>query len=81
MANIPGVMGDLADLKRLAHLLTDEGRLREMENGSADAAHSYLDAIRFGNEMSRGGFIINRLVGVACEAIGGGPLGEVGAGP
>ena len=30
--------------------------------------------MRFGNEMSRSGFIINRLVGVACEAIGASPL-------
>lgn len=74
MANVPGMMSDLARLKSLARLLTDEGQLAEMENRYADAAHSYLDAIRFGNEMSRGGFIINRLVGVACEAIGGSPL-------
>ena len=77
MANVPGMMGDLARLKSLARLLTDEGQLAEMENRYADAAHSYLDAIRFGNEMSRGGFIINRLVGVACEAIGGSPLAKL----
>jgi hypothetical protein len=44
--------------------------MREMENQPAEAARSYVDAIRFGNEMSRGGFIITRLVGIACEAIG-----------
>jgi hypothetical protein len=48
-----------------------------MQNRNADAAHSYLDAIRFGNEMSRGGFLINRLVGVSCEAIGGSPLAKL----
>jgi hypothetical protein len=44
--------------------------LAEMENRPADAALSYADAIHFGNGISRGGFIINRLMGIACEAIG-----------
>jgi hypothetical protein len=67
----------LADMKKLAQLLAAEGRLREMDNQPADAAHSYADAIRFGNEMSRGGFLITRLVGIACEAIGCGALARV----
>ena len=70
ITNVAGVLADLAQLKSLARLLAEEGRLSEMEGRYWDAAHSYLDAIRFGNEMSRGGFIIIRLVGVACEAIG-----------
>jgi hypothetical protein len=74
MTNISGLLGDLANLKSLARLLEEEGRLAQMENRYGDAAHSYVDGIRFGNEMSRGAFIINRLVGVACEAIGCGPL-------
>jgi hypothetical protein len=77
ITNLSGLLPDLAHLKSLARLLEDEGRLAEMENRYADAAHSYLDAIRLGNEMSRGGFIINRLVGVACEAIGCGPLSKL----
>jgi hypothetical protein len=77
MANVPGMMSDLAQLKSLARLLVDEGQLAEMEGRYGDAARSYLDAIRFGNEMSRGGFIINRLVGIACEAIGDGPLSKL----
>jgi len=74
MANVPGMLSQLADEKRLAQLLAAEGRLAEMDNRAADAARSYVDAIRFGNEISRGGFIIVRLVGVACEAIGQQPL-------
>ena len=77
MTNISGVLGDLAHLKSLVRLLSEEGRLAEMETRYADAAHSYLDAIRFGNEISRGGFIIHRLVGIACEAIGDTPLGKL----
>ena len=77
MTNVPGLGTDLARLKVLAHLLTDEGQLAEIENRYADAAQSYLDTIRLGNEMSRGGFIINRLVGLACEAIGDTPLSKI----
>jgi hypothetical protein len=77
MTNIAGVLGDLANLKSLVRLLSEEGRLAEMEARYEDAAHSYLDAIRFGNEMSRGGFIIHRLVGIASEAIGYTPLSKL----
>ena len=77
MTNVAGLLGDLAAMKRLAQLLAAEGRLRERDSRLADAARSYLDAIRFGNEMSRGGFIINRLVGIACEAIGDTPLSKL----
>ena len=64
------MMSDLPKLKSLSFLLTAEGRLTEMENRFADAARCYTDTIRFGDEMSRGGFLINRLVGVGCEARG-----------
>jgi len=77
MTNISGLLGDLANFKSLALLLEEEGRLAEMEIRYGDAAHSYLDAIRFGNEISRGAFIINRLVGIACEALGGSRLASL----
>jgi hypothetical protein len=67
----------LGGMKRLAQLLAAEGRLREMENQPASAAQSYVDAIRFGNEISRGGFIITRLVGIACESFGYVPLAKL----
>lgn len=56
--------------RRLALLLAGEGRLAELENRPADAAHSYVDIIDLGNATSRGGFLIHRLVGIAYEAIG-----------
>lgn len=61
--------------KRLAQLLVAEGRLAELEDRPVAAARSYLDAVRLGQEISRGGFVINRLVGIACSAIGMSPLG------
>jgi hypothetical protein len=77
MTNIPGMLSDLVAMTRLVQLLAAEGRLRELDNRPADAAQSYVDAIRFGKEMSRGGFIVNRLVGIACEAHGDTPLSKL----
>jgi hypothetical protein len=77
LTNDMGMISQLSGMKRLAQLLTAEGRLREMENRPAEAAGSYTDAIRFGNEMSRGGFLITRLLGVACESIGCNALAKV----
>ena len=77
MTNTAGMLNDLSGMKRLVQLLAAEGRLREMDNQPTEAARSYLDAIRFGNEISRGGFLINRLVGIACEAIGRSPLAKL----
>ena len=77
LTNAAGMLSQLAGMKRLVRLVAAEGRLREMEDRPAEAARSYVDAIRFGNEMSRGGFLITRLVGIACEAIGYAPLARV----
>ena len=77
LTNDAGMMNQLARMKPLVQLLAAEGRLREMENQPADAARSYVDAIRFGNEISRGGFLITRLVGIACETIGYTPLAKL----
>jgi hypothetical protein len=77
LTNDTGMMNRLAEMKRLVQLLATEGRLREIENRPSDAARSYTDAIRFGNEMSRGGFLITRLVGIACESIGCHALAKV----
>ncbi len=70
LTNGAGWVTQLGDMKGLVQLLAAEGRLREIDNRPADAARSYTDAIRFGNEMSRGGVLITRLVGIACESIG-----------
>lgn len=61
---------EIMTIKSLSPALLNEGLLAEMENRSADAARSYLDAIRLGNQMSHGGFIFSRLTGIAGERIG-----------
>ncbi len=77
ITNFDATMGEIAPLKRLAQLLAAEGRLAEMENRPGDAARSYAEAICLGNETSRGGLLIHRLVGVAMEAIGGNRLARL----
>lgn len=69
MTNFSNRINDLAQMKMLAQFLGNDGRLAELEGRTNDALRSYVDGISFGNEVSRGGFIIHRLVGVACEAI------------
>jgi hypothetical protein len=63
-------VSDLVSIRRLAQAFATEGRLAEIENRPNDAAKSYLDAIHFGNESSRGGVLIDQMVGTAVEAIG-----------
>ena len=74
VTNFSSTIGDLGNLKHLAQLLRAQGRLAEMENKPEEAARAYVTGLRFGNEICRGGFLINRLVGIACEAIAGSPL-------
>jgi hypothetical protein len=60
----------LTGLRTLYGLLAAEGKLAEQEGRTTDAAQSYLDAIRFGQEFSRGGLVLERLVDMACEELG-----------
>jgi hypothetical protein len=77
ITNASAMLDDLAKLKSVARLLVAQGRLAELEDRSADAIRIYLEAIRYGNEISRGGFVIHRLVGVACQTIGSSPLSRL----
>ncbi len=60
----------LMSFKSCAFLLCAEGRLSELDGRTNDAAKIYLDTVRFGQASSRGGVMIDRLVGIACETIG-----------
>ncbi len=53
--------------KQLGQLICARGRLAELEGRTNDAAGIYLDGVRFGQSCSRGGVLISRLVGIACE--------------
>jgi hypothetical protein len=58
-------LDDLASLKMLGLAFVAEGRLAELQNRPNDAVHSYLDVIRLGDDSSRGGALIDELVGIA----------------
>ena len=60
----------LVAIKLLAQAFAAEGRLAHLEGNNEQAVRCYLDAVRLGNESSRGGLMIHRLVGIACEHIG-----------
>ncbi len=57
----------LPSLKNLAFALCAEGRFSELAGNTNGAAEEYLNGERFGLESSRGGVIISKLVGIACE--------------
>src|SRR2546428_9520739 len=60
----------LIQLRKLAFQLIGEGKLAEIEGRRADAVQSYLDEIRFGQEIGRGGLMIEKLLGIACQRPG-----------
>ena len=72
-----GFSQDLTATKRLAQLQIAVGRLAELEGRTNDAVAAYISGMRYGNEVSRGGFVTHRLAGVACEAIARGHLTTV----
>jgi hypothetical protein len=63
-------LSELAGLKRLAQAFTVEGKFAEKQRRFGDAAGSYLDLIRLGNNSARVGVLIDALVGVAIENMG-----------
>jgi hypothetical protein len=62
-------MTNLGALKRLGVLLAGEGCLAELEGKPAAALESYFDGMRLGQECSRGGVVMERLMGLAIEFI------------
>jgi hypothetical protein len=61
-----GLPSELSSFKGLSQILRTEGDLALSGGRTRDAANSYLDGIRFGQEVSRGVLIYN-LVGIAIE--------------
>lgn len=64
--SLPRIQG----FRTLARAFLREGKLAEAEGRTADAAKSYLDTIRLGRAIARGGLLIDALVGWAIEGIG-----------
>ncbi len=60
----------LGHIKNLARALCAEGELAETQNRTNDAATAYIDVVRISHEATRGGLLIDSMVGVAMEAVG-----------
>lgn len=58
------------NLRRLLRLLQATALLAEREGRAGDAAALYLDIIRLGPALARGGTIMDLYLGVACEGVG-----------
>ena len=56
--------------RTLARLLVLEGQVKAGRGDADAAANCYLDAVRLGHTLPRGGAIIERLSGIACQATG-----------
>lgn len=65
---------EISRLKAAAQALALQGRLASHEDRWLEAASNYVDIVRLGYKMSEGGVILDKMVGVACEAIGLGQL-------
>ena len=63
-------MDELGGFKAAARLLGAEGAVAEADGRVKDAVQAYLDAIRFGQASSRGGLVIDVMVGAGIQAIG-----------
>jgi hypothetical protein len=70
MAYVQTHISDLSSIKRLAQLLSAEGRLAEVEIRYDAAAKIHIEIMHLGQASARGGLIIDKLVGVAVENIG-----------
>src|SRR5207302_10407054 len=62
--NLNNLAPMFGSFKFLCHLLVAEGHVRELDGRTNEAVASYLDAMKFGNEIGRGGVLVNRLVGL-----------------
>jgi hypothetical protein len=67
----------MGGIKHLAQVLLAEGRLAEQDGRRNEAATSYLQAIELGHHSTRGGVVLDKLVGIAIEQLGFRALAEL----
>lgn len=63
--------------RTLARLLALDGQVKAAVGHRGQAAESYVDCLRLGSMMPRGGPVIELLIGNACQAIGRRPLRDL----
>ena len=70
MAYCQSHINDLPSVKRVAQLLSAEGRLAEVEERLDEAAKIHMEVMLLGQTSAHGGLVVDKLVGVAVENIG-----------
>lgn len=61
---------ELSALKALGRLFRLEAQLAELERRTNDAAQVWVDMVELGQDVTRGGLLIDGMVGVATERVG-----------
>lgn len=61
---------DVVAIRQLMRAYIAQGKSAELDGRTDDAVRSYLDTIRLGRATSRGGLLVNWLVGCALEGMG-----------
>lgn len=69
-----GAMPYLAEYRKMARLLSFEGRVLAEKGDLQGATDAWLDAVELGQQITKGGALISRLVGIACGTVGRRPL-------
>jgi hypothetical protein len=77
MAYVTNHIPDLIALRMLAQAFAAESRLAEVEGRTNNAVRSDLDTIDLGIEASRGGTMLDGMIGVAIESSGLKPLQNI----
>jgi hypothetical protein len=67
---LPFAITNMTSISTLVQFLAASGLNAELDQQFPTAAGYYMDTLRFGNQISRGGPIRNRVVGIGCETIG-----------
>jgi hypothetical protein len=65
-----GQGNDYVKLRRLAQAFAAEGKLAELDKRTSKTVECDLDLIRLGADSSRGGILIDAMIGSAIESIG-----------
>src|ERR671924_1556120 len=63
----PTGIAQWSSMKNLYSLLQAEAKLAENEGRTNDAVTSYLDLLRLGEQLSRGGVVIDKLVAIGAQ--------------
>jgi hypothetical protein len=61
---------DLSALKKCARLLIARGRVAEMDGKDAESTEAFLDTLRLGCGVTRGGVVIDAQIGLAIQGLG-----------